>query len=40
VIEHAALGRTIDCTCLHGEADASACELIHDDHHPVGLQDQ
>jgi hypothetical protein len=25
---------------LHGEADDAASELIHDDHHPVGFEDQ
>lgn len=40
VIEHAADSRTIDHAGLHGEADDSACELIHNDHHPVGLENE
>ena len=36
MVEHTADGRTIDRTRLHGEADDSAGELIHHDHHPVG----
>lgn len=40
LIEHAAEGRTIDHARLHGEADDAASELIHDDHHPMGFEDQ
>src|SRR5437868_11782045 len=40
MVEHTAEARTIDRAGLHGEAEDSACELIHHDHHPVGFEDQ
>jgi hypothetical protein len=40
LIEHAAESWTIYYARLHGEADDAAGELIHDDHHPIGVEDQ
>ena len=37
VVEHSAQRYPIYRTCLNAEADDSASELIHHDHHPVGL---
>jgi len=37
VVEHPAQRYPIYRTCLNAEADDSASELIHHDHHPVGL---
>src|SRR5688572_26289057 len=40
LVEHAADGGTIEHGCAYTEANNSAGELIHHDHHPVGSQDQ
>src|SRR5215207_129436 len=40
LIKHSADCSTINHAWLHSEADDAASELIHDDHHPVGSEDQ
>ena len=39
-IEHTAYGRPVNRSRLDGEADDLPSKLIHDDHHPVRLEDE